>query len=101
VNETFRRLSPKLKDMLLREMNGADLKAVYDLTDDEVTLGKALLCSEDQQAPSENPTHDESKQFAEFLQKEYDNIASAHFNTGTTITRFFSSIYLSLVYLSV
>jgi hypothetical protein len=77
-------------------MSGSDLKAMYDLTDDEVTLGKVLLIVDGQQAASGNLAADDSKQFAEFLQKEYDNIASAHFNTGTTITRFFQ-FYLVIV----
>ena len=44
---------------------------------------------------SETPDPQEDP-FGEFLKEEYRNIASAHFNTGTTITQFFQ-FYLLII----
>jgi len=93
MGEPWNLLDASERRTLLRHCDPEHLKAKFGLTDSDIKMGSALSSEDTAQRTGEHA-------YEEFLRTEYNNIAAAHFNTGTAITRFFQ-FYLVIVSLPI
>lgn len=91
MNNQFRQLAPDIQRTVLKTFTDESLQTVFGLTADELLCRGSLVEEAEDQDDGE-----EDDELAEFLLKEYDNIAKAHFDTGTAITHFFQ-FYLLII----
>ena len=92
MNDHFRQLAAATQAALLKVLPEESLQGLFGLTADELLCRSRLLQKEDAADDDEK----EEDKLGEFLLKEYDNIAKAHFDTGTAITHFFQ-FYLLII----